>query len=56
MENTKLIILSRKTKYFLIYIYYNLYIFLYGIKLNQNQLNIIYITKKFIIYINFFKI
>lgn len=50
MVNFNLIILSKKTKYFLIYIYYNLYIFLYGFKLNQNQINI-YILPKNLLYI-----
>jgi hypothetical protein len=39
-------ILSRKTKYYLIYIYKTIYNFIHGIKLNQNKINIYIMSLK----------
>lgn len=50
MNKNQLIILSKKTQYFLIYLYFILYKYIYGFKLNQNQINI-YILPKNLLYI-----
>jgi hypothetical protein len=48
-------ILSKKTQYFLIYIYYIINIFIYGIKLNQNQIYIYILPTKLLYILTFLK-
>lgn len=48
-------IITKKTKYFLIYLFFMLYSFIYGIKINQNQLYLYVYNNKLLYSLTFLK-